>query len=76
MRAEPNGYTLLLVGPANTINATLYENLNYNFIRDIALAASVVRIPTVNAFVADAKHSSLIAHAIARAGLRGVRPAP
>src|SRR5262245_853377 len=45
--ASPDGHTLLLVGPANTINATLYEKLDYNFIRDIALVASIVRISYV-----------------------------
>src|SRR5207302_10998149 len=33
--ASPDGYTLLMVGPANAINATLYTNLDFNFIRDI-----------------------------------------
>src|SRR5215831_539671 len=47
VRASPDGHTLLLVGPGNTINATLYEKLNYNFIRDIVLIASVVRISYV-----------------------------
>jgi tripartite-type tricarboxylate transporter receptor subunit TctC len=46
-RAAPDGYTLLLVGPANAINATLYENLNFNFIRDIAPVASIIRSPNV-----------------------------
>src|SRR5436305_576507 len=36
VRAQPDGYTMLLVAPANAINATLYDKLNYNFIRDIA----------------------------------------
>ena len=35
VRAPPDGYTLLLIGPANAINATLYDKLNFNFIRDI-----------------------------------------
>jgi hypothetical protein len=35
-RGSPDGYTLLLVDPTASINATLYEKLNYNFIRDIA----------------------------------------
>ena len=46
VRASADGYTLLLVGSFNTINATLYDKLNYNFIRDIAPVASVMRIPT------------------------------
>ena len=43
VRAPPDGYTLLLVGPANAINATLYDKLNFNFIRDIAPIASIIR---------------------------------
>jgi tripartite-type tricarboxylate transporter receptor subunit TctC len=47
VRAPADGYTLLLVGPPNAINATLYETLNFNFIRDIAPVASIVRMPNV-----------------------------
>ena len=47
VRASPDGYTLLMVGSLNTINATLYDKLNYNFIRDIAPVASVIRYPSV-----------------------------
>jgi tripartite-type tricarboxylate transporter receptor subunit TctC len=47
VRAPSDGYTLLLVTPANAINATLYEKLNYNFIRDIAPVASIDREPSV-----------------------------
>jgi tripartite-type tricarboxylate transporter receptor subunit TctC len=43
VRAPPDGYTLLLVGSPNAINATLYDNLNFNFIRDIAPIASLIR---------------------------------
>jgi tripartite-type tricarboxylate transporter receptor subunit TctC len=43
VRASPDGYTLLLVGSPNAINATLYENLEFNFIRDIAPVASLIR---------------------------------
>ena len=43
VRAPPDGYTLLLVGPPNAINATLYDKLNFNFIRDIAPVASIIR---------------------------------
>jgi tripartite-type tricarboxylate transporter receptor subunit TctC len=47
VRAPPDGYTLLLVGSPNMINATLYEKLNFNFIRDIAPVASTDRAPHV-----------------------------
>jgi tripartite-type tricarboxylate transporter receptor subunit TctC len=47
VRAPPDGYTLLLVTGANAINATLYENINYNFIRDIAPVAGIMRVPFV-----------------------------
>ncbi len=43
VRAPADGYTLLLVGTPNAINATLYDNLNFNFIRDIAPVASLFR---------------------------------
>ena len=41
--SAPDGYTLLLVNTANAINATLYNRLNFNFIRDIAPVASITR---------------------------------
>jgi tripartite-type tricarboxylate transporter receptor subunit TctC len=47
VRAPADGHTLLLVAPPNAINATLYENLNFNFIRDIAPVASISRVPLV-----------------------------
>ena len=47
VNAPPDGYTMLLVNPANGINATLYKNLNFNFIRDIAPVASLSREPAV-----------------------------
>jgi tripartite-type tricarboxylate transporter receptor subunit TctC len=47
VRAPPDGYTLLLVAPANAINATLDDKLNYNFIRDIAPVAGLIRFPNV-----------------------------
>src|SRR5436190_2898152 len=46
-KAPADGYTLLLVSVANTVNATLYEWLNFNFIRDIAPVAGLVRGPLV-----------------------------
>jgi tripartite-type tricarboxylate transporter receptor subunit TctC len=47
VKADPDGYTVLLVNPANFINATLYTNLNFNFIHDIAPVASFLRVPNV-----------------------------
>jgi len=47
VRAQPDGYTLLLVSAANAIGATLYENLNFVFLRDIAPVAGVIRVPNV-----------------------------
>jgi tripartite-type tricarboxylate transporter receptor subunit TctC len=46
-RSPPDGYTMLLVTTANAINASLYERLNYNFIRDIAPVAALIRVPAV-----------------------------
>jgi tripartite-type tricarboxylate transporter receptor subunit TctC len=43
VNALPDGYTILLVGAPNAINATLYERLNFNFIRDIAPVAGIIR---------------------------------
>ena len=43
VRAEPDGYTLLQVASPNAINATLYDNLSFNFIRDIAPVAGIMR---------------------------------
>jgi tripartite-type tricarboxylate transporter receptor subunit TctC len=47
VRAPPDGHTLLMVTAANAINATLYEKLNYNFARDIAPVATVIREPAI-----------------------------
>src|SRR5450631_3403694 len=47
VNAPPDGYTMLLVNPANGINATLYKNLAFNFIRDVAPVAGLVRTPNV-----------------------------
>jgi tripartite-type tricarboxylate transporter receptor subunit TctC/ABC-type uncharacterized transport system substrate-binding protein len=46
-RAAPDGCTLLLVNPANAINATLYDKLNFDFIRDVAPVGGIVRSPGV-----------------------------
>jgi tripartite-type tricarboxylate transporter receptor subunit TctC len=47
VRAPPDGYTLLLVNAVNAINATFYDNLNFNFLRDIAPVAGIMRVPEV-----------------------------
>jgi len=47
VRALPDGYTLLLVTSVNAISATLYDNLKYNFVRDIAPVAGITRVPGV-----------------------------
>jgi tripartite-type tricarboxylate transporter receptor subunit TctC len=47
VNSPPDGYTLLLVNPANGINATLYKRLPFNFLRDIAPVAGITRVPNV-----------------------------
>src|SRR5262249_43186626 len=71
VRAPPDGYTLLLVAPANAINATLYDKLNYNFIRDVAPIAGLIRFPNVvlvNPSVPVKTIPELIAYAKANPG--------
>ena len=71
VNAPPDGYTLLLVAPANAINATLYEKLNHNFIRDIAPVAGLIRFPNVivvNPAVPAKTVPELIAYAKANPG--------
>src|SRR5262249_58546804 len=46
-RAPADGYTLLMIAPVHAINPTLYEKLNYDFVRDIAPVAGMVRVPNV-----------------------------
>src|SRR5262249_11177044 len=47
VKASPDGHTLLLVGVGSTINVTLYDKLSFNFVRDIAPVASLIRTPLV-----------------------------
>ncbi len=47
IKAAPDGYTWLLVNPANAINATLYAKLNFNFLNDMAPGAALIRVPNV-----------------------------
>ncbi|HEY5216835.1 MAG TPA: tripartite tricarboxylate transporter substrate binding protein [Pseudolabrys sp.] len=46
-KATPDGYTLLLINPANTVNASLYKKLNFVFLRDIDPVANVIQVPNV-----------------------------
>ena len=71
VNAEPDGYTVLLVNPANYINASLYANLKFNFVRDIAPVASFNRVPnvmTVNNSVPAKTVAEFIAYAKAHPG--------
>jgi len=71
VRAAPDGYTLLLTSTANTVNTTLYENLDFNFTRDIAPVASISRDPNilvVNPSVPAQSVSEFIAYAKANPG--------
>jgi tripartite-type tricarboxylate transporter receptor subunit TctC len=71
VRASPDGYTLLIVGAFNAVNATLYEKLNFNLIRDIAPVASLVRaanVMVVNTSVPTKTVPEFIAYAKANAG--------
>ena len=71
VRAPADGYTLLLVGGFNAVNATFYDKLNYNFIRDIAPVASIVRTPfvmVVNPSVPAKSVPEFIAYAKANPG--------
>src|SRR5437016_6437918 len=47
VNAAPDGYTLLLATIPNAVNASLYEKLSFNFVRDIAPVAGVIRVPMV-----------------------------
>jgi len=64
VRAAPDGYTLLLTAIPDTINATLYDKLSYNYVRDIAPVAGIVRGPqilVVNPAIAPRTLSELVA---------------
>jgi tripartite-type tricarboxylate transporter receptor subunit TctC len=75
VRAPADGYTLLQVTASHTINTTLYQKLNFNFIRDIAPVASIVRLPLVmlvHPSVPAKTVSEFIAYAKANPGQHGV----
>jgi tripartite-type tricarboxylate transporter receptor subunit TctC len=71
VRAPADGYALLLVGTANAISATLYEKLNFNFIRDIVPVAGIARVPEVmlvNPSLPATTVRELVAYAKANSG--------
>ena len=71
VHAPADGYTLLLVTPPNAINASLYDNLNFNFLRDTAPVASIMRTPMVmevNAALPVKTVAEFIAYAKANPG--------
>jgi tripartite-type tricarboxylate transporter receptor subunit TctC len=71
VRAPADGYTIMLVGPANAINPSIYDNLPFNFLRDIAPVAGVTREPlvlVVNPSVPAKTVPELTAHAKAHPG--------
>jgi tripartite-type tricarboxylate transporter receptor subunit TctC len=71
VRAPPDGYTLFLANPANAINATLYENLTFDFIRDVAPVGALMRVPlvmVVNPSLATKTVPEFIAYAKANPG--------
>ena len=71
VRAPPDGYTLLQATATNAWNATLYDNLNFNFLRDIAPIASIIRVPfvmVVNPSVPAKTAPEFIAYAKANPG--------
>jgi len=71
VKSPPDGYTLILAGSPNMINATLYDKLNFNFIRDIAPVAGIVRFPLVMAVHPSVPAKTVpefIAHAKANPG--------
>jgi tripartite-type tricarboxylate transporter receptor subunit TctC len=71
VRAPPDGYTLLMIGPSSAVNATLYDKLSFVFLRDIAPVASLIRQPQImlaNPSLAAKTVPELIAYAKANPG--------
>ncbi len=71
VRAPADGYTLLMIGPSSTINATLYDKLNFVFLRDIAPIAGTIRQPQImlaNPLITAKTVPELIAYAKANPG--------
>src|SRR5262249_6391276 len=79
VRAPADGYTLLLVHSSNAMNATLYDKLNFNFIRDIAPVAGIIVVPNVmvvNPSVPAKTVPELIAYAKANSGKINIASGP
>ena len=77
-KAPPDGHTLLICGPVNTINAALYDRLGFDFARDIAPVAGIVRVPLVmevHPSVPAGTVPEFIAHAKANPGKIGMASA-
>jgi len=77
-RADPDGYTLLSVTVANAINATLYSNLKFDYLRDFAQVASVDIVPNVMDINIDVPAKTIpefIAYAKANPARSAWRPA-
>jgi tripartite-type tricarboxylate transporter receptor subunit TctC len=71
VRAPPDGHTLLMIAPSSTINVTLYDKLNFNFVRDIAPVATLTRqaqVMVVNPSFPAKTVPELIAYAKANPG--------
>ena len=71
VRARPDGYTLVMMGPPAVLNTSLYDNLNFSFVRDIAPVAGIVRAPEVmlvNPSVPASSVPEFIAYAKANPG--------
>jgi tripartite-type tricarboxylate transporter receptor subunit TctC len=71
VNAAPDGYTMLLVNPANAINATLYKKLNFNYLKDTIQVAGIIRVPNVmevHPSVPAKNVAEFIAHAKANPG--------
>jgi tripartite-type tricarboxylate transporter receptor subunit TctC len=79
VRAAADGYALLLVSTTNAVNATLYDKLNYNFIRDIAPVAGIIVVPNVmlvNPSVPAKTFPEFIAYAKANPGKINIASGP